>query len=55
MTKEWRENEQEGKKSSARLTARSFQKREGLLEQLAGKMVRKPKGRPGRLAAADGQ
>ena len=55
MTKEWRENEQEGKKWSTCLTAGSFQKREGLLKQLAGKLVRKLKGPPGCLAAVDGQ
>ena len=55
MTKRWRENEQEGKKRSACLTAGSFQKRGGLLKQLAGKLVRKLKGPHGCLAAADGQ
>ncbi len=55
MTKEWRENGQGGKKRSACLIAGSFRKKEGLLKQLAGKLVRKLKGPPGCLAAADGQ
>ena len=55
VTKEWREHEQEGKNRSACLTARTFQKREGLLKQLTGKLVRKLKGPPGCLAAVDGQ
>ncbi len=55
VTKEWRENGQGGKKRSACLTAGRFRKREGLLKQLAGKLVRRLKGPPGCLAAADGQ
>ena len=55
MTKEWRETGQGEKKRSACLTAGSFRTREGLLKQLAGKLVRKLTGPPGCLAAADGQ